>query len=643
MQEQTERQRQIAMLLRQLASGLSSYRLFPGDIEQSAFVSAVARIQDAARQPLAGGTIALEVRGRAFATLEGPLPEDETTFRLAVACYERRVEQLSLRASPSAEELAAMYEALTRPVEEVAEAGGVEALLGQATVTSISLSEVAPQAIDSVVDTEALPPEEAETWEKLRDERTLTPDELVVDPSTAADVYGKFRDLVAALPAHAAEDPELYRRLQRAVTALPRHVRSDLVGVLMDESRSEPVAARMVSSITDHQLGQLLVELGEDGERDPVQLAEELVARRSRQEGLVELVRELSHGAASQVVSSQATPPVHEETGTVKAAVSDIVGEGPVQGEDAVAVTRGFPVTPEDLRAQALATLRDYLRAEKDAERLKRVLDLWSKEVQASLLDGGEGAAALIDVVESARSETGAERGSIFGRAKRRVLDVPFLQDLLGPDLHEGTDRIVDLLDPLGEAAVEGLLDVLGEETDRTRRSTLIAMIARLAGRYPAPVEARLQDDRWYVVRNAVNIMHKAEGGRERVARLERASTHAHAAVRREVIWGLVSILGSESASHMRGFVTDPDATVRERAVSFLGGLDSTEAIDVLADVARSSDDTSLRRRALDEISHSPSADAPRVLRNLTQVRSRPRLPWSLRRYARKLLKKSRS
>jgi hypothetical protein len=639
MQEQTERQRQIAMLLRQLAAGLSSYQLFPGDIEQSAFVSAVERIHEAARQPLAAGPVALEIRGRTFVTPEGPLPDDETTHRLAVACYERRVEQFTLRVTPEPEELAAMYEALTRPVDDVADAGGVEALLGQAGVTSISLTQIEPQAIDSVVNPEALPPEQAETWEKLRLEQDLVTD--LEDPTrTAAEVYRKFRDLVAALPPDAADDPELYRRFQRAVSALPGQVRRDLVGVLIDESRSEPVASRMVSSITDHQLGELLVELGEDGERDPVEVAEDLVSRRSRQQGLVELVRELAHTAVGRGSSELEEPPEHEETGAVKTTVAEMVGEGPVHGEDATAVTRAFPVTPEDLRAQALNTLRDYLVAEEDLERLKRVLDLWVKEVQGTLLDGGTDTPALVEVMETGRVVAqDADRSSIFSGARKRILTVPFLQELLGPDLYAGADRVLELLDPLGETGVEGLLDVLGEETDRTRRSTLVSMLARLATRFPAPVEARLDDQRWYVVRNAVNIIHKAEGGRDRVALLEKASTHAHAAVRREVIWGLVSILGSNAASRLRGFVTDGDATVRERAVGFLGGLDSPDAVQVLAGVARSSDDTGLRRRALDELSHSPSAEAPGMLRELAQFRSRPRLPWSLRRYARKLLR----
>lgn len=649
--EQTQRERQIAMLLRQLSVGLSAYRLFPGNTEQEAFVAAVARITDAAQDALGRGSITVDIRGRTFATADGPLPKDETTDRLAVACYERRVERLRLRAAPSADELATMYEALTRDVEEVAAAGGVQAILGHAGVTSISLTEIEPQPIDAAVALSSLTPEQAEMWELLQEGRPLIPvDDLETgSPDAASRVYGRFRDLFEALPPEVAGDPELYRRVHRAVTTLPKEVRRDLIGVLIDDSQSEPVAARIVSSITDHQLGEYLVELGEDGERDPVELARELVARGSRQKGLVDLVRGLIPASTTPRTRSDDAPvglepsePDHHRT--VGAAVSDMVAGGLAGGHDAAAIRLEFPHAPDDLRTQALATLRDYLAVEEDLERLEGVMDLWVKEVRGALLDGDGQTSSLVEATRSARERTrgNGERAAIFTEFERRILDRPFLEELLGPETQTDTQRLLALLDPLEETAVESLMDALAEESDRARRATLVSILAGMAGRYPEPVVARLDDDRWYVVRNAVNILHKARVGRKLVPLLEKVANHGHSAVRREVIWGLVSALGSEAAPHMRRFVVDQDATVRERAVSFLGGLDSSQAIEVLADVARTAGDPNLRRRALDEISQSPSPGAAQLLRRLASFRNRPRLPRSLRRHAKRLIRQRR-
>lgn len=649
MSEQTERQRQIALLLRHLAVGLSSYRLFPGDTEQASFVAAVARIQEAAELALGSGPIAIEIHGRSFVTPDGPLPDNETTDRLGLACYERRVERLRVRAAPSSAELAAVYDALTRTAEEVAAAGGVGTLLSDAGVTSLTLSHVEPQAIDKAVAPEELTPEQAELWERLQTEEPMTlADELEAEASeTGASLYGRLRNLVEALPPDVMEDPELYRRIHRAVVSLPKRVRSDLMAVLVKESRTDPLAARMLSSLTDHQLGSYLAELERRDEHDPIELANTLVHRGARQDVLVDLVRDLSAGPPAPPQPADAgeegAEPVNPDGEAVRVAAAQMAAEGPSGGSDAIAVRSGFPASPEAFRPVALNTLRDYLAAEDDLERLQQVLDMWVKEVRASLLGGDTGTTGLMDAVEAARDRSSTDhRTSLFAAAKRRAIDPVFLDELFGPDRQIDADRLVTLLEPFGEAAVEGLLDTLGDESDRSRRATLVSMLAGLAARYPAPVEARLDDDRWYVVRNAVNILHKAGGGAELVPLMQKVEAHDHAAVRREVIWGLVSVLGAEAASHMRRFVADHDPTVRERAIGFLGGLVSAEAVEVLSEVASSAGDPSLRRRALDELSHNRSPDAITTLRRLASFRNRPRLPRSLRRHARKLLRQRR-
>src|SRR5438093_6530705 len=65
-QARAERERTVVNLLRQLCSGLSAYRLFPGDLRQPAFVQAVQRIRDATETSLTDGTFEAEVNGSRF-------------------------------------------------------------------------------------------------------------------------------------------------------------------------------------------------------------------------------------------------------------------------------------------------------------------------------------------------------------------------------------------------------------------------------------------------------------------------------------------------------------------------------------------------------------------------------------------------
>ena len=144
--EAIERDRAAMVLLRQLSSGLSSYRLFPGDLEQPSFVAAVTRIQDAAEKALEWGQFDAEINGNRFITAAGPMPPDERIERLALAFYHHGAEQLVVHEPPDARALGALFEALSRPARDPANPSGVGAALRVAGVRSITVREVAPQS-----------------------------------------------------------------------------------------------------------------------------------------------------------------------------------------------------------------------------------------------------------------------------------------------------------------------------------------------------------------------------------------------------------------------------------------------------------------------------------------------------------------
>src|SRR5919201_2031037 len=120
-----ERDRASMVLLRQLSSGLSSYRLFPGDLQQPAFAQAVARIQEAAEKALGWGPIEAEINGSRFVVASGPLPQDDRIERLALAFYQHGAERLVVREVPDATALGALYQALSKPTKEAADSSGI--------------------------------------------------------------------------------------------------------------------------------------------------------------------------------------------------------------------------------------------------------------------------------------------------------------------------------------------------------------------------------------------------------------------------------------------------------------------------------------------------------------------------------------
>src|SRR5438046_8937162 len=81
--ESVEHERAVMVLLRQLSSGMSAYRLFPGDLAQPSFVAAVSRIRDAAEKALVWGPFQTEVNGKRFITAAGLVPLASRNARLA--------------------------------------------------------------------------------------------------------------------------------------------------------------------------------------------------------------------------------------------------------------------------------------------------------------------------------------------------------------------------------------------------------------------------------------------------------------------------------------------------------------------------------------------------------------------------------
>ena len=58
-----ERDRALVVLLSQISSGLSSYRLFPGDLGQPTFIRACERVHAAAEQALQSGPLLVDIHG----------------------------------------------------------------------------------------------------------------------------------------------------------------------------------------------------------------------------------------------------------------------------------------------------------------------------------------------------------------------------------------------------------------------------------------------------------------------------------------------------------------------------------------------------------------------------------------------------
>lgn len=651
--EMVEREASIAALLRQLSSGLSAYRLFPGDLRQPSFVAAVERIRAAAEKALRWGSVETDILGARFSTASGPVMSDERIERLALACYQHRAERLTVRAVPDTHDLAVLYEALSAQPEDGASMEGMGAALRVAGVTSIGISELAPQSTDALDDGLSPSVEQRALWQRLEDPESLARDLLdeglrsIIEQAQA--LFRRLQKLVALLPEKQTKAFELYRRLHEVVAELPDPVRRALALLLVEQAGQDPLAERFVGTMTDAELARVLVDIGADGGPDPEGLAARLVATGARREDLVDLTVALLAGqeesgtilAGLERVGISVRPP--SAGSAVAETVSELAARGLLgMGQDDVrAIREVFPHSEEDQLGLALEALQDYLSIESDLEQLGEVMSVWSREL-AEALEGRdvEQVDRLLDAVEGVRTgtaEAGSEKRTTVQAFLRRVLDRPLLAEVIS--LAEGdADSTVRLLARFGEVAVESLLDDLAREEERGRRALLLGVLSEMARLHRGPVAARLADPQWFVARNAVTILYRS-GGPDVVPLLVQAAGHPHPAVRREVVTGLLDVAGLDALPELIPLADDLDESVRISVVRALGGMTSAEACSALGRLCLDLSTPTDRRRALDELARHAAPEAVAVLRQVASARGHPRLPWRLRRHARALLR----
>lgn len=643
--------RGVAGLLRQLWLGLSAYRLFPGSPDRPGFVAAAERISAAARTALALGAVDVEVRSEGFVLGGELLPGDGSMDRLARACFERGVERLVVVAVPDGLDLDRTYAVLSMPQEDLREAGGAEEALREAGVTSIVLSPLGPAPVEGA---DHVPDDMTGIRAtRIPDAETMTSQLMTGDlsgtPGDQAEVLlDRIRVLVSELSVEAGREIDLHSTVHDVVSELPAGLRRSLVEILVDRVREDPLAERLIGAMSNAELTRALVDLGRDGRRDPVELARQLAEAGVRHVDIVDLTSALEAGReeAGTILAGLEQLGIDLTEGGPESAsgsVTDAIGAylAATERDDVREVQATLPRTDEQRRGTALLSLRDYLSLEEDADRLGEVLHLWAVELgQALRSRDPRRVRSLLDAAHEALGGPGErEREYLFDAYVREALQPDLLMELVMASQADEAFPLQELLAPLGDRAVEVLLDLLAAEPDRHRRAVLLAALRQVARGHVGPVAARLRDPRWYVVRNAALLLGSA-GETGVLDLLAPAARHETPQVRKEAMQALLAAGGIQAVPHLRGLAEGGAEDVRSMAVSALGAIRAPESAAALAAVAAASDSRGIRNMAFDQLAQGP--DGVEVLRHLASRDARPRPPWSLRRRARRLVRRAR-
>lgn len=221
------------------------------------------------------------------------------------------------------------------------------------------------------------------------------------------------------------------------------------------------------------------------------------------------------------------------------------------------------------------------------------------------------------------------ERAEFAGLAEQVIREIgrPSFLGQMAPTLnaHGSIDPgvLTNFLVQLGPSAAPAICDLLGQVNQMKYRRALCESLAISCKDEVEVLIERLNDSRWYVIRNIVYVLGKiAHQGVERA--LDRALHHEDVRVRKEAVRALGNIESSTSRAYLVSAFRDPDSGVRVQAAMTLAQKRDERSAGSLLNVIQASEfakrDTSERQSFFEALGRCGSdALVPRLSIMLTR------------------------
>ena len=133
----------------------------------------------------------------------------------------------------------------------------------------------------------------------------------------------------------------------------------------------------------------------------------------------------------------------------------------------------------------------------------------------------------------------------------------------------------------LREDGVVAMINVLGDEEDMAMRKYITDAMVELARDYTGLITARLNDERWYLVRNLISILGRMRAT-DALPYLRQTFYHPNPKVRAETIRTLGFIGGYEASTFLIEGLSNPDHQTRVLCIRWLGRLEERRANSAL-------------------------------------------------------------
>jgi len=161
---------------------------------------------------------------------------------------------------------------------------------------------------------------------------------------------------------------------------------------------------------------------------------------------------------------------------------------------------------------------------------------------------------------------------------------------------HKTRATLIQILTFLGSQIANRLMELLANEKAAVRRKLLNEILARIGTTALPIISGYLNDDRWYVVRNAIAILGDIRS-QDSLTELTPLLLHDEIRVRRETIRALTKIGGNRAIKILLQTAAADDQELRRQAILSLGAIRAIDAVPTLLSLLKKSDRS---QRAID-------------------------------------------
>jgi hypothetical protein len=241
-----------------------------------------------------------------------------------------------------------------------------------------------------------------------------------------------------------------------------------------------------------------------------------------------------------------------------------------------------------DMGIQLLDLIFEVLAVREEMEDYPLALDILERVIRVFVRRGSFDHAArtlkALRDLEGSSAQLPERHRTLLAEAVQRMGEAERIREI-GPVLDKGLDSEVSnfeaFLRMLPRSAVDPLLDLLGEVNLRKGRRVLCEALVEFIGDDLEPIGKRLDDPRWFVVRNLVYILRRT-GNRAALPFLLRTLEHPHPKVRQETLRAMEAIGMAQSGDFLLQLLDSTDDICRTWALERLAALGDSRAAEPL-------------------------------------------------------------